>query len=424
MADSDTNMADTNDPSVPTAGCPFQKVPLEVLLRITNFLTTPELGNVRRTCSSIERSLYFTFVKEFFTRKQFMLSDDSLQALIDISKSRLSDHLRMVQFGLERYPSYPYSRGDDQRDSKFLQRHAGMLTLWSTGYHRDMLAEAFGNLKNLDEIVIRDFNSTRRTRDGPVAQWTSYGAPTASAETGVNFAQRFLGSPDMTIPFSNQVFGAVLFALGQAGAKPKGIEVIAREGNHLKDVAFNVPSYMEPVVKPVLENLEKLHLDIDLSWRRPGFGPPMTRTGAMGDFYLRNFLLKTSNLKHLRINEVNSEEKILKSVLEWLSKPSTTTAPQVSPHVPAVPFPDLPHLEEINLGQMNFEESMVVNLLKKFAPPLKRFELNRATLERKLPTDHTGAPPKINFWSSFLKKLADIPGLDLHHISIRAVQQS
>jgi hypothetical protein len=107
MADPDTVMTDgsastTLDPA--TAGSPIQKIPLEVLLRITHFLTTPELGKVRLLCRSMEQALYTSFTNEFFTRKQFMISEESLQALIDISKSRLSRHLRKVHIGLATTP--------------------------------------------------------------------------------------------------------------------------------------------------------------------------------------------------------------------------------------------------------------------------------------------------------------------------------
>lgn len=91
-------------PTNPQSASPFNKVPLEVLLRISSHLTTPELGALRLTCRSIEQSMFNTFMREFFTKRQFMLTEDSLQALIDISKSRLSDCLSHVIVGTNECP--------------------------------------------------------------------------------------------------------------------------------------------------------------------------------------------------------------------------------------------------------------------------------------------------------------------------------
>ncbi|KAH8733920.1 hypothetical protein BGZ61DRAFT_343755 [Ilyonectria robusta] len=396
-------MADVNSPTAPLPSCPFQKIPLEVLLRITCFLGTPDLGRVRLTCRSIEQSLDTTFIKEFFTRKQFMLSDHSLQALIDISKSRLGVHLRMVHFGLDHYPPPTAVRrtANDQYEKRQLERYADMFTLWSTGYQRDMLAEAFRNLPNLEDVVIRDFNSRKRARDGPFFQWTSYGSTTANRETDSNIIQNRYNSREQkfTSNFSSQVFSAVLMALGQAGARPKGIEVMARNNNHLKSFAFNIPPYMEASVLPVLQNLEKLHLDVNMIWRtEPVVSAPDPNLLLASDFMLCKFLLNTTHLRHLRINEAGKDDIRLSGFL-------------------------ICHLEELNLGFMHVEASWVLNVVRKVAPTLKRLQLWKLTLRRGLPDNHVGAPPKVNFWGKFLERLKGIPGLELRHIMVGSVQQ-
>ncbi|KAF7552609.1 hypothetical protein G7Z17_g4192 [Cylindrodendrum hubeiense] len=429
MADVDTAMDDASTPAAPIPSCPFQKVPLEVLLRITSFLTTPELGKIRLTCRSIEQSLDTTFIKEFFTRKQFMLSDDSLQALIDISKSRLGVYLRMVHFGLDRYPAVLQGRGDVERDTKLLFRHAGMFTLWSTGYHRDMLAEAFRHLTNLEDVVIRDFNSTKRTRDGPFKPWTSYGSTTASAETGVRITQDGFNTwnTDFSPHFSSQVLSAVLMALGQAEARPKGIEVMSRRANQLKSFAFNITPYMESSVLPVLQSLEKLHLDVDLTWRAAGFGVVRPNPPTASDYMLRKFLLNATHVRHLRINEVHSEDGGVGGLLRWLAGNTAATPPlpaaMDTASMPAILAPAFVHLEELNLGLMNVEASWALDVIRKLAPTLKRLELWKLTLQRSLPDNHSGSPPKVSFWAKFLERLRDIPGLDLHHIMAGNLQQ-
>ncbi|KAG8669495.1 hypothetical protein FPOAC2_08824 [Fusarium poae] len=430
-ADPDTAMTGISTPAAIIACRPLQKVPLEVLLRITSFLTTPELGNTRLTCRSIEQALFTTFTNEFFTRKQFMISETSLQALIDISKSRLGGYLRMVHIGLDRFAHALQVSGQNARNVRQKQLYDGQFSMLSTGYHRDMLAEAFRNLSNLEDVVIRDFNSNRRSRDSP-KQWTSYGSTTAFRETGHRPGQ---GSgqawgPDPSTDYGSSVFISVLFALGQANAKPKGIEYMSRAKNHLRDCAFNIPSYMEPSVMPVLENLEKLHIDIDLLG-----GSDFSMDGAghssSADMMLRGFLLRLKNIKHLRINETHSSVNGPGMLLKWLGSEVSTSAPASpsasapvpAPSLPSIPSPDYPQLEALDFGMMNVEAQHILAVVRKFSSTLKRLELHKITLRRRLPEGHTGASPKVNMWNKFLEKLKDIPNLDLRHIKVSLPQQ-
>ncbi|KAF5021334.1 hypothetical protein F66182_6634 [Fusarium sp. NRRL 66182] len=435
-ADTDTAMVDINPPSLAaTSISPFQKIPLEVLLRITYFLTTPELGNVRLTCRSIEQVLYTTFTNEFFTRKQFMISEISLQALIDISKSRLSGHLRKVHFGLDRFAHALQVHSHNARTARQMELHNGQFSLLSTGYHRDMLAEAFKNLENLEDVVIRDFNSSRRTRDGPRAQWTSYGSTTAFRETGARPGQNsgMAWGPDTSTAYGSTIFTSVLFALGQANARPKGIEHMSRSRNHLRDCAFNIPSYMKDSVIPVLQNLEKLHIDVDLLGGSDFSSDDAAGHSSTADMMLRNFLLQLKNIKHLRINETHSSVTGPGMLIGWLGRPNTAPpTPQTnsgpspgssSPPMPPGPSPEYPHLEELNFGMMNVEAAQLLAAARKFAPTLKRLELHKVTLRRPLPRDHTGTSPKVNFWAKFLERLKDTPNLDLHHIKVSFPQQ-
>ncbi|KAF5012990.1 hypothetical protein FDECE_997 [Fusarium decemcellulare] len=426
MSDPDTVMMDGNsnptasiDPA--TSGSAIQKIPLEVLLRITYFLNTQELGRVRLLCRSIEQALYTSFTNEFFTRKQFMISQTSLQALIDISKSRLGPHLRKVHIGLDRF-AQPQVHGDDARTARLAELFAEQFTMLGSGYHRDMLTEAFRHLENLEDVIIRDFNSSRRTRDGPNRQWTSYSSTTAYQETGIRpsigHATAWSITPAAGGAFGSTVFNSVLFALGQAEARPKGIEYMSRHRNPLRDYAFNLPSYMSSV-GPVLESLEKLHIDVGLIHGDvlPFSAGSVPTHSPSSDVLLRQFLLKTTNLKHLRINETHDSVAGPGVLLSWLAQTTTTTSP------PSGPSPTFPHLEELNLGMMNIEATHILQVVRKFAPTLKRLELWKVNLLRRLPNDLTGAPPKVSFWTKFLERLKDIPLDSLRHIKVGNPQQ-
>lgn len=61
-------------------------LPLEVLLNITSFLDTPSYGNLRLVSSTMEKSTFESFAKEFFSTKQFMITTFSLETLLDISR--------------------------------------------------------------------------------------------------------------------------------------------------------------------------------------------------------------------------------------------------------------------------------------------------------------------------------------------------
>jgi len=83
-------------------GSALMTLPLEVLLTITRNLKTPDYCNVRLVSKYFEEQLFNAFSKEYFTKRQFMISEFSLRALIEISKSRFSSSLTHVIIGLER----------------------------------------------------------------------------------------------------------------------------------------------------------------------------------------------------------------------------------------------------------------------------------------------------------------------------------
>ncbi|QUC22412.1 uncharacterized protein UV8b_06653 [Ustilaginoidea virens] len=412
---------------VPAVVLPIQKIPLEVLLRISYHLTTPELGSLRLTCRSIEKSLHTTFVKEFFTQKQFMMTQDSLQAFIDVSRSRLGSHLRYVHIGLDRFPEgvqRPLS--DDEKERKYRERYANNFMLWNTGHHRDMLAEAFGNLENLEEIIIRDFNSRRRSRDGMHAEWHSYGFTTTFNETGVSLSQGMAGIWNSGFPYQycSQVFASVLCALGIAKARPKGIQIMSRNSNHLRDFAFSTPGFLEPSVVPIIQGLEKLHLCIDLAWRCPSMGLSPTQTTTNPDLFIRKFLAHATNLRNLRINEHRSNNTGIAALLDWIvGDPDPPGGPD--DELPDLPRPmlSMPQLERLSLGTLVVDAPRLLNVVRKFAPSLKSLELWKVTMIRNMPPDDTRNPPKTIFWTAFLQKLTEIPGLNLWHFKAGMLQQ-
>jgi hypothetical protein len=161
------------------AKCYLTNIPIEVLLRITHHLTTTELGNVRLTCRALEQSLFHFFSHEFFRKKQFMVSDFSLQTLVDISKHpTLSQVLTHVIIATDFVTSYVHSSSVPSQRDALTDHRTAYEWLVSAGLLKDMLAEAFRNLPNLEIVDIRDFNAKSRSRDGTGTEWL---VPSAAA---------------------------------------------------------------------------------------------------------------------------------------------------------------------------------------------------------------------------------------------------
>jgi hypothetical protein len=173
--------------TVPVASLPFPQtsplasIPLEVLLQIVRQLKTPEYGNLRLTCKEIEGSLLNSFSREFFTKRQFMISPFSLQALVDISRSRLGPSLSQVIIGLEQpfkslrsqIPPYNHASLDTPSQDLLVQEYINNMSFNNTCHDVEMLVEAFSNLPNLVTVGLRDFNSRSRYRDFPDITWKS-----------------------------------------------------------------------------------------------------------------------------------------------------------------------------------------------------------------------------------------------------------
>ncbi|KAL2754804.1 hypothetical protein ACRALDRAFT_1094294 [Sodiomyces alcalophilus JCM 7366] len=437
---------------------PFQEIPVEVLLRISFYLTTTDLNSLRLTCRDIESSLFPTYAREFFSKKQFMLTEESLQALVDISNSRLAHHLKHVIIGLDRYLDVRCNSPVQQ--TIFREGFQAQQSLIWTGQAAHMLTEAFRNLKPTT-VGLRDYHSSARSgRDGGHASWASYGATTVQDQTGVNLVSdgrwHFGTERESTLYWASNVFSLVLSSLGAAGARPEAIEILRRrQSGALRPLAFHVPPYLYPTVVPVLRNLGSLFLALDLgipdaksshyvpvsggaaasSTNDPSHGvdggafPVMERCP---DFPLRAFLHHLSNLKHLRINFLTpvADMSVHVAFLSWLGSPAPTSDPQPSARPKALIDPttnlpraidpaSLPKLELLDLGHMVVYPKVIVQLLRKFAPTLKSLELWNVTLQQPGPESHSSiddsGPP--NLWVQLLKKMRTLP-LQLEHLMI------
>ena len=138
------------------------ELPLELLLRVSFYLTTPDLGSFRAVCKHIEANLQDTFTREFFTKRQFMIEQVSLQTLIDIANHpTLSLKLSEVIISLHFFKidsNYQNAAAKERYRSGYVSH----TTLLETGQARDMLVEAFSKLPNLRTVGLRDYDARGR----------------------------------------------------------------------------------------------------------------------------------------------------------------------------------------------------------------------------------------------------------------------
>jgi hypothetical protein len=389
------------------------QMPLEILLRITYFVSTTDLGNVRLSCKALEQALFAFFSHEFFRKKQFMVTSDSLQALVDISKHpTLSPTLEHVIIGADRLGRSPGS-GLSGPDYTKYEENAAQLRLATadhenlliTGGLRHMLAEAFANLANLKTVDIRDFNATSRSRDGLGTPWRSYGSARLEALGAVGSTMH--GPRAFQDPYITQLFSAVIAALAVAQARPQSIEVLIRSGRHqhawgLHDNAFYILPHMEESTAALLSGLQSLHLSLVV-------------VNTFRPFMYQKFLSLASNLTWLRLNCKGSQDEG-RSIFSWLALRETEKPPK-SFDLDPIQFQ---RLERLDIGQATIEASLLLKLAAKFSPSLRRLYLRTVTL-----WDSEGhLLRKVTPWTGFLSALSRLPDLKLRELSLSGIMHA
>lgn len=346
----------------------LEQLPLELLLRVSSHLTTPELGYLRRTCKNVEAAIFDSFAREFFTKRQFMIEYVSLQALIEIaSHPTLSCHLSEVIIGLDMFKSDSAYLGAASQ-ARYKAGHPTRDTLLETGQARDMLVEAFSKLPNLRTVGLRDYSARGRYRDGEDANWRSYGwsfgldpgrQPTWSSHSNHHRVMD-TASPVSTLPL-------ILYALGCAHSKPESIEVFLRNRKKLKPSSLSVlDGFLAPKVLPVLTGLKKLMLTISLDGDALYGAPwlPCPQDNVTGSSLMR-LLHHTPALEVLRLNFAQNQF-FAQLFLDWLSTSTSGLPSATIPPSQSIPPISLPSLTSLDLGMLNIDPSTLLNVICKF----------------------------------------------------------
>ncbi|KAF1835860.1 hypothetical protein BDW02DRAFT_267203 [Decorospora gaudefroyi] len=396
-------------------------IPLELLVAVSAYLPTEDLGSLRLTCKQVEKSLYEWFSKEFFTKKQFMLTHKSLQALIDISRhASFSKKLTHVIIATDMYEHVPLRFRDEDSATRYVTGYEEQKTLLSLGMDREMLTEAFQRLENLTTVGIRDFNAHNRFRDGK--GWTSWGSTTVYRETGIPLKFNSISTymPEMQgTYFVSRLFSNVLYALGRANRNPPEFEVLlCHQG--LSDTAFSLPDFVRPAVEPVLEKMTTLLLNVSFVGRLLHTHTNGQTVDPNAGRFIRQFLGCTPNLTHLRVNFEKGLVAHNESFLDWLGQPVPTISARTTDWFDPPPIA-LPFLKRLELGQLSVPTNTTVTLVTKFTSTLEYLSLWRMNLYT------LSAPPighKPNLWKDLFERLSKIPQLNLTHLKVGMVQQN
>ncbi|KAF2743503.1 hypothetical protein M011DRAFT_471262 [Sporormia fimetaria CBS 119925] len=400
-------------------------LPMELICMVASHLSTSEYGSLRLTCKHVESQLFADFTKEFFTKRQFMLTHFSLKTLVDISKHpTFKKRLTHVILGMELFAAQPGDSTQREKLDRYRDGYNDQVFLLNTGMDRELLTEAFKNLENLQAVGLRDYSAAGRKRDG--TGWHSYGLTTIRTETGFYLDTRC--RTDNGASFYPRYLQILLYALGKANSSPRAIEAIFRTvHSYNMGPDLHIPDFVEPIIQPVLQQLQSLDLKVNL---REDVGQntyhQTYQPHACYGLNLRKFLGRLSNLTHLRLNFRPYQAAETDSFLQWFSRmpdqnTTDTGAATTTATVSYLPPPILlPHLRKLDLGSLDVEWHALCAVVEKYASSLEGLSLWRVQL---VPLGGNLTGPRPMHWRFFFWSLAQIPRLQLKELMVGMVKQ-
>lgn len=410
-------------------------LPLELLLHVSSFLDTPDCGPLRLSCKQVENALFLTFARDNFTKRQHMLTESSLQALLDISTSRLGPFVKSLFIGTDLYssdglkhithlhahPNLHRGSAGAVRRSKFVAQSSSQEALLNSGYDMELLTAALGNL-NLDLIGVCDSYYSVRFPGNPVLA-PSYGATAIYCDTCIPSRHK---SGIEHAHFSSKCANKLLFAAAKSKIAPKRLQFrFSQDG--LIDFAFNIPKFLEKDVTRLLSGLDELKLDlygnIAVDTTRRAILHEDDPSEEIYTYHLRRFLAHTSNVRHLRLNCPVSDDHH-DHFLEWLAAPPPTSPPQYtcSPDLAPPPPVAFPRLRQLDLGTLTVTDDELLAIVTKFKRTLKNLSLQKVLLVDDTDEVYNRQNPPPNKWASFLEKLCR-SGVRLDSIFIKGAEQ-
>lgn len=393
----------------------LSSLPVELVTIVVAHLEWEDYAACRLTCRRIEAAMFSSFASDSFTTCRVMRTPESIQTLIDISKSRLSPFVKQLGVSTEVLRSTNWSsRGSKpSRPSQEPSLTVDQDAFISTGCDREMLAEALLKLQSVQLIQIRNAYNT-----------ASYSMSTAPRDPSAK--QRSLGlkkilveQQQMIEPAANRTRPTVrgdkhsaraclystLLALGKADARPKELEITSKAGFDCE--IFHIPACISTSVIPVLAQLETLYLSLSPGTNvGPVWGPslPGARPRKTSTYDVRILLQYTSRLRTLDLR-FNKLENRYDGFIEWLaSVPSGATPGTLPQPAPAIAFNCLQALSLHIIYGVHVQA--LLSVVRKFAPTLQNLYFYRVHLETHLQGDQASAPRAPgSVWIEFLRSL-------------------
>lgn len=450
------------------------EIPAEILACIADELDIEHYGNLRLANRQIHNYTFPYFAKKFFGRRKFFRGYLSLSTLLAISESRVSPYLETLILGTELLEFGAPGDAPNVSKEAYYKAYADQTSMLASGWDRDTLIDALRNLPNLKGVGVESFDDRELwdfDDNVPVPNSVidgGYGLKTLLRSLGYEAGR----PPNQASPVTQWVTAVqtLLGAVARAGARPKSFSITGKSVNKcyipgeslgVDDDAFNIPSFLEQSLLPVLEGLEELDLEV---YNRSLYPSPEDSTTCR-TCHLRRFVGLPRELKKLRIARLtgamtaieNSEErggfwtwlgwspkgkgKAVAAAAsdaenqdggsenddnqqwQWDTIPASSTNPLVSPQ----PI-SLSHLRELHLAGEDILSENLTRLLNKVAPTLARLDLHDLNLRDRVaeldavandnqdPVDETRA--EVDMWVGLCDRLAAMPMDELREVNI------
>ncbi|KAH9893854.1 hypothetical protein F4778DRAFT_298349 [Xylariomycetidae sp. FL2044] len=358
-------------------------LPTELLCQVALNLDVRDYNTLRLTCKQLESRTFDPFARKYFSERRVFRTEQKLQSLIDISKSRLCSFVKSViilirstEFDDLTIEGFPPNEEGLARYDEMKAKALDDKILCSTGQDRVLLTEAFSNL-HLDTVGLHGLIVQDGRYDGIVLD-----------PVGLITCHQSL-----------------LLALGQSNARVKRFEASGMEYTGLSPTGLRIPPYLEKSIVPVLHRLESLHLTLKPDPRSLRLiSSDEGKQSPILNYDLRAFLGHTTNLKslYLSLGRFTPDD-----FFAWLAsgpvrpgerQPDLTARPNPSP-------PVLNQLGNLALHNINIKVLDLMAAVKKL-PALKELSLLKISLVAEasphapsLPCQHSQVFP------NFLQKL-------------------
>lgn len=412
----------------------LSSLPVELLTIVVGHLEWEDYAACRLTCRRIEAVMFSSFACDSFTTCRVMRTPESIQTLIDISKSRLGPFVKQIGVSTEVLRSTNESSRGSQpsRPSQVPSLTIDQDAFISTGCDREMLAEALLNLKSVQLIQIRNvyrstlYSMSTVPRD-PSAKQRSLGLRKILLEQEQiieSAANRKRPTVRGDSHSARACLYSTLLALGKADARPKELDIISKVGFDCE--TFHIPACISRSVTPVLAQLETLNLSLSPGTNvGPVWGPslPGARPRKISTYDVR-ILLQYTNRLQILVLRFNKLENRYDGFIEWLaSAPSTATQSTLPQPPPAIALNCLQSLCLHHIYGVHAQALLCV--VRKFAPTLRNLYFHRVHLETCLQEDQALAPRAPgSVWAEFLRSLNSDLSSNLRYLHLTGVMET